>query len=107
MYNLDKYLSSQGFGPYISFGQCRITATVADASKEASMEPVRYVSGSWTVQAEERIKLDRWFKILLAFRVTLFRLVNSYLCCAFETSLILFLDCLTLAMMAVDPPKCW
>jgi hypothetical protein len=43
MYNLDKYLSSKGFGPYISFGQCRITAAVADASKEASMEPVHYV----------------------------------------------------------------
>jgi len=43
MYNLDKYLSSKGFGPYISFGQCRITATVADASKEASVEPVHYV----------------------------------------------------------------
>ena len=43
MYNLDKCLSSKGFGPYISFGQCRITATVAVANKEASMEPVHYV----------------------------------------------------------------
>jgi len=43
MYSLDKYLSSKGLGPYISFGQCRISATVADASKEASMEPVHYV----------------------------------------------------------------
>jgi hypothetical protein len=33
MYNFDKYMLSKGFGPYISFGQCRITATVAVASK--------------------------------------------------------------------------
>jgi hypothetical protein len=43
MYNLDKYLSSKGFGPYISFGLCRITATVSVASKEVSMEQVHYV----------------------------------------------------------------
>jgi hypothetical protein len=42
MYDLDKCLSSKGFGPYIPVGQCHITATVAAASKEASMELVHY-----------------------------------------------------------------
>lgn len=58
MYDFDKCLSSKGFGPYISVGQCHITATVAAASKEASMELVHYGKwllrrGSWTLQAEE------------------------------------------------------
>jgi hypothetical protein len=69
----------------ISFGQRRITATVADASYKASMEPVYngrslLRRGSCTVQAEERIILDRCFKILFTSSVTLSRLVNSYRC---------------------------